>query len=288
MKDRFSLAKLMRLLPEPVAAKLAEDAVTGEVRRKGFARPIEEILPGERAVIRYVSTRDVDRDKEILLPEGAMLDDFLLAPQVLWGHDYSQPPIGSDEWVRADDYGIKVKTIFATTERAQEVWTLIQEGHLRTNSVGFLPVEYVENGEAGWGEVTTRLSKQWGVDAGHFEGVECIYTKWLLLEHSDVPVPSNIHALNLAIGKGLHVSLDLLKQLKSDREKCGACKCGKHCGMCEEDAHDLTVIVEPETPAPIVRQVHQIVRPIQIVREIPQVRIADILHEQIERAKGKP
>ena len=270
MQDRFPLAKLLPMLPEPVAAKVQEDHVEGELRRKGFARAAEEVLPGERAVIRYVSTRDIDRDKEILLPEGAILADFLLAPQVLWGHNYAEPPIGSDEWVRADDYGIKVKTIFATTDRAQEVWTLIQEGHLRTNSVGFIPIEFVENGEAGWGEVTQRLMKQWGVGGEHFADVECIYTKWLLLEHSDVPVPSNIHALNLAIGKGLKVSDELVKQLGV---------------KAEEDAPPS--LPEPK-PAPVVRRVHQIVRAIQIVREIPQVRISDIVQNEIMRAKGKP
>lgn len=214
-RDKLPLVKLLPNLPAEVQEKIAalglpEDA---PALRKQAASVPEEVAEGERAVIGYVSTRDIDRDHEILVPEGAILDEFLLAPQVLWGHNYAEPPIGSDEWIRSDGYGLKAKTRYATTERAEEIFTLKREGHLRTSSVGFVPIEFVDKDGAGWAEVVKRLGKKWGVGEEHFAEVKRIFTKWLLLEHSDVSVPANPHALTLAVAKGLGLGDGIIKEL---------------------------------------------------------------------------
>jgi len=213
-KDSYPLRKLLERCPTDLAARIREivpDADAASLIRKGIVRPVEELAPGERAAIRWVSTRDIDRDREILVPEGAILDEFRKAPQVLWGHNYAEPPIGSDEWITADDYGIKAKTRFAETARAEDIWSLVRDGHLKTSSVGFVPVESVEADGPGWSEVTKRLGKKWGID--DFSGVDRIFTKWLLLEHSDVSVPANINAVVTAVAKGLKVSEKTLSEL---------------------------------------------------------------------------
>ena len=216
MKTELLLSKLLPVLPEDVQQAISQELPdTSEVTvlRKAASADADELQEGERAAIRYVSTRDKDRDDEIMLPSGAMLEQFKLAPQVLWGHNYSEPPIGSDEWIRADDYGLKAKTIYASTTRAEEVWTLVKEGHLKTSSVGFIPLESVRAEDSKWKPLTTRLSQKWGVNDEYFSSVSKIHTKWLLLEHSDVSVPSNIHALTQAVAKGLKISAELCKDL---------------------------------------------------------------------------
>ncbi|MDO8794387.1 MAG: HK97 family phage prohead protease [Vicinamibacterales bacterium] len=221
MKDRFPLRKLLPILPQEMVQAIREavpDVNAAEFRRKAAVQPVEELADGERAAIRYVSTRDIDRDSEIMVPKGAELTQFRLAPQVLWGHDYSQPPIGSDEWIQVDDYGLKAKTLFATTPRADEIWTLVKEGHLRTSSIGFVPLESVQSGGPGWAAEVNKLSRQWEMESTEFESVKQIYTKWLLLEHSDVSVPANIHALTQAVAKGLTLSLMLRKDLGIEEE----------------------------------------------------------------------
>ena len=219
MRSELLLSKLMPVLPINVREAIASgESITSEaiVLRKAASVNAEELQEGERAAIRYVSTRDKDRDDEIMLPGGAVLDQFRLAPQVLWGHNYSEPPIGSDEWIKADDYGLKAKTVYATTPRAEEVWTLVKEGHLKTSSVGFVPLESVRTDDSGWKPLIGQLGEKWGVNARHFSGVKTIHTKWLLLEHSDVSVPSNIHALTQAVAKGLAISDELKHELGLD------------------------------------------------------------------------
>jgi len=244
MRSELKLTKLFPVLDDELIDGIRavvpepEDAL---VIRKRMVRDIEEVKPGERAVIQYVSTFHGDRDREVMVPKGAILDDFKKAPQVLWGHDYSQPPIGSDEWIKVDDKGILAKTIYATTPRAEEIFRLKQEKHLRTQSVGFVPIEYVERDGPGWAATTKALARKWDVDTDtHFKDVDRIHTKWLLLEHSDVSVPSNINALQLAVSKGLEVSPEMLRDLGVDTEtketyRCECIKCGakvtseKHC-----------------------------------------------------------
>ena len=288
------------VIPEP------EDAT---VIRKRVARDIEEVKPGERAVIQYVSTYHSDRDREVMVPRGAILDEFKKAPQVLWGHDYSQPPIGSDEWIRVDDNGILAKTIYATTDRAEEIFRLKQEGHLRTQSVGFVPIEYVERDGPGWAQTTKALARKWGVDSdAHFKGTDRIHTKWLLLEHSDVSVPSNINALQLAVSKGLDISPEMLRDLGVDEEtkdtyKCECIKCGakitteKHCAdlKCEKCGGQMRRADRPgpgqeapkqEEPKPTRRVVIPVRRTL-IVPEPKEKKILRIFKEVVAVKRGE-
>jgi len=177
---------------------------------------------GERAEITYVSTHDLDRDGEMLLPSGCDLKEFRKAPQVLWGHDYRLPPIGSDQWIKADDRGIIAKTIYAETDRAEEIWQLVKAGHLKTSSVGFIPLKWVNKNEEGWKALVSKLAKA-GIMVNE-EKTKRIYTKWKLLEHSKVSVPANINALTTSVAKGLlEISDETLKELgieKPENIKC--------------------------------------------------------------------
>jgi len=219
MKQKLKFDKLKGVLPtETIEALETEgffDASDAVVKRRSVAADISNLEEGERAAVMYISTRSVDRDKEVLDPRGAITDQFAKAPQVLWGHDYSLPPIGKAEWVEADAYGIKAKTTFATTDRAEEVWQLVKGGFLRTTSVGFIPVERVWKGQTGWSDAVRKYNARWKTDL-EADGVEIITSKWLLLEYSMVPVPANIDALVTAVAKGLDVSDQLLRELGVD------------------------------------------------------------------------
>lgn len=229
MKPIVKLAKLFPVLDEAlvtgVKALAAEshldiDALEvkriggDEVKRMPSANEIETLKDGEHAIIQYVSTRDMDRDDEVLDPAGCVMAEFLKAPHVLWGHDYSQPPVGKDEWIRSDEYGIMAKTVYAPTPRGEELFALRKGGFLNTSSVGFVPLESITPVDGStWNKAVTDRLKRWPEFQKMADKVRRITTKWLLLEHSDVSVPANINALTLAVAKGLKVSPELLKSL---------------------------------------------------------------------------
>jgi len=228
MDIRTDRLKLKDVFPEKAKAyakQLKTKAGEIEFVRKGI--PINpdniEIKEGERAAIRLITTPHLDRDEEILIPSGAVLDDFRQSPSVLFGHDYRSLPIGSDQWIKHVKEGILAKTIYAKHQFAEDVFQCVKDGHLNSNSVGFIPVEAVskDGGDAKkYDAALDMLEKEYGIKRKESEKARNIYTKWILLEHSDVPVPSNAQSLNLAVAKGELVihSEKLRKELEIDVE----------------------------------------------------------------------
>ena len=158
----------------------------------------------ERSSTELISTADVDRDNEILLPRGVDLTYYKQNPQVLWAHQYNVPPIGRAVWVKKKPEGLLAKTIYATTELATEIWELVKGGFLPARSVGFIPIESHEPDEKELRKYPDRT------------GARRVIDKWELLEYSVVPVPSNRQALQTAMAKGLTLSHDMLDSLGVD------------------------------------------------------------------------
>lgn len=217
MNTHVPLSSLLHVLPDAMVGQIKDHGVDVDdpetvVRRKSAVDVYCKAHDlKEKEVLQYVSTRDVDRDMEILNPAGCVLTEFKKAPQVLWGHDYSIPPIGSDRLIEKDSRGVRAITRYADTPLANDLWSLRRDGHLNTSSVGFIPLKYVRNGGDGWKTLTTKLAGDWGVDVSTFEKADAILDKWLLLEHSDVSVPANINARTIAVGKGMEAQeLELL------------------------------------------------------------------------------
>ncbi len=136
----------------------------------------------EKSVTAYITTKDIDRDGDVVLPQGMNNKSFRKNPVVLFGHnkigttmsDYF--PVAKSLWEQVDENGIRAKIKFDTRSDAQEVYRLMKEGFLNAFSVGFKPIEFVTN-------------KSGGND----------YTKWELLEFSIVPIPSNAGALAIEV-----------------------------------------------------------------------------------------
>jgi len=204
--DRYKLKSLFPDKAKKYAQKLHKKAGELEFVRKGI--PIDpeniEIKEGERAAIRLVTTPHLDRDGEILIPSGAILDDFRQSPSVLYAHDYKGLPVGSDQWVKHVKEGILAKTVYAKHQFAEDVFQCVKDKHLNSNSVGFIPIEAVskEEDKKLFAEQQDVLEKDYGIDKDESGKAKAIYTKWIMLEHSDVPVASNAQSLNLAVSKG--------------------------------------------------------------------------------------
>jgi hypothetical protein len=173
------------------------------------------IQEGERAAIRYITTPKLDRDSEILIPDGAVLDDFRASPSVLFAHKHDQLPVGKDVWIKPTKKGILAKTVYANHNFAEDVFQCVKGGFLNSNSVGFIPLEVVGPGNPlKFRQWQDTLEKEYGIPKDESSGARSIYTKWILIEHSDVPVASNVQSLNIAVAKGL---LSLTNgQLKKD------------------------------------------------------------------------
>ena len=203
--DRFKFKKLFPDKAKHFAQKLHIKADEIEFVRKGI--PIDpkdiEVKEGERAAIRLITTPHLDRDGEILIPHGAVLDDFRQSPSVLYAHDYKGLPIGHDQWIKVQKEGIIAKTSYAKHQFAEDVFQCVKHKDLNSNSVGFIPVEAVKpEDKKDFEALQDTLEKDYGIDKKESGKAKNIYTKWIMLEHSDVPVASNAQSLNLAVSKG--------------------------------------------------------------------------------------
>jgi len=172
--------------------------------RKGITPGDLQFEDGERAVISYINTGVKDRDNEIVEPAGAILEDYRKHPVVLFAHRYHELPIGKNEWIKSDEKGLVAKTIYAKHEEADKIYNYRKDGFPLAESIGFVPFEW-EDYEGKDGNPPK-------------DGVRRRYTKWLLLEYSDVPVPSNPEALQVAISKGL-IKEDEVKHFNLSFEK---------------------------------------------------------------------
>ena len=174
--------------------------------RKQFAADLT-IGDAEHTVLARISTGSVDRDGEVLVPQGCDATDFNKSPTVFYNHDYTLP-VGRCEGIRRYEDTIEAKTRFARRpENHQGPWlpdsvfALLQQGVINGFSVGFVPVE---------GRHPSKKDlQQFGPK------VRYVYSKWKLLEYSIAPLPANQDALVLAVSKGI-VSANAARQLFPD------------------------------------------------------------------------
>ena len=204
MKDLITQRlKLKDIFPQHVkriAGLMGEEKSEVPFIRKGIGSGETRVDPEERTITSYITTKAKDRDNEIVLPSGAILDDYRKHPVVLFGHNYEELPVGKNLWIKTDEKGLIAKTQYATHKKAEEIYEYRKGNYPLAESIGFVPISSIQSGKNGYNDA---VIKKLGLTREEVEGVRTIYDKWLMLEYSDVPVPSNPEALQIAINKGL-------------------------------------------------------------------------------------
>jgi HK97 family phage major capsid protein len=151
------------------------------IARQSEDNPLEFILSDETP----------DRYGDVIEAKGWQLSNFKKNPIALFGHDNGFP-IGTWDKVRVIGTELRallVPALKGTSERIDEIISLIEQRVLKAASVGFKPLasEPLDNGK----------------------GYK--YTRQELLETSIVSVPANPAAL--AVAKQLHISDDTMKEV---------------------------------------------------------------------------
>jgi len=184
MKSSVKLAEFLPHLPEPLQEGIAGALKTAECQPE-LHRHVEanSLTPkGPKTFVGYASTRTIDRDQEIVMPNGMDILQFQKAPVLLWGHRWSEPPIGKDEAIENDHFGLKTRSKISDTQLAGELWTLVKDDMLKTSSIGFIPLEFLRSGDKGWGGLMDEMAKwpEFDKDAE----LRAVITRSILLEHS--------------------------------------------------------------------------------------------------------
>ena len=161
-----------------------KDAKPGDGVYKYYMPEIKVGDGDSREVSFKISTKAVDRERDVIDPDGWDLKNFKKNPVVLFGHDSGSLPIAKAKRTAAKDGALVSVAEFATAEMnplAEQVFLMLKNKFLRAASVGFLPSE-------------------WNFDEKR-AGVN--FLKQELLEFSIVPIPANPDALAEAHAAGI-------------------------------------------------------------------------------------
>lgn len=191
-----------------------EGALPEEVMlHKSFNSEVRAIEAGagedsaDRILEFIISTDSVDRHGDTVSVKGWDLKQYKQNPVILFGHDYSQPPIGKSlktvvETISSKAGDAPTRALVARAQFmeadlnpfADMIFRMYKEGYMKATSVGFNPTKWkwVDTDEEGNAD-----RDPWGID----------FEKQELLEFSAVPVPANADALLRAKGAGINVAL---------------------------------------------------------------------------------
>jgi HK97 family phage prohead protease len=138
----------------------------------------------------YASTREIDFSGDLMVPEGISLEVFNKNPVIFYNHFTSNKPIGKALALYSDGYGLKCRIKYAVEEyeEAKTIYKLVKGGYINQHSIGFVPLQYVRRGDAGFDRVNAEMMEQYEEYQGN---AKRIVTKALLLEVSIVNIADN-------------------------------------------------------------------------------------------------
>lgn len=155
---------------------------------------------GRNIYTAIASTGALDRDKEVLVPKGVLIENFMKNPVMLFIHNSRALPVGRALAVDVTESAVKFDFEFYDDETGNNLEKMYRTGFMNAFSVGFRPKAYVPvwdmpkeitsiDVELPDGSKTTinfddYAERPWG-----------IIPQWELMEISPVPVPSNPEAL---------------------------------------------------------------------------------------------
>lgn len=164
------------------------------MNRKALAAEVSTTAKGFTAVI---TAETLDRDGEVLIPQGMNSREFDQNPVLFWNHDYAKP-VGKCVGLKRGDRSIVGEFTFAKKPEGyvgeffpEVAAALVGQGIVNAVSVGYVP----ESG--GIRRATDVDRKKYG------DEVQTVFSRWKLLEVSLAPLQANPEALITAVKKGL-------------------------------------------------------------------------------------
>lgn len=162
---------------------------------------VDDVNRERREVTAILGTPSVDRDNEVVLPEGLEKRNYAGITNLL-NHNPNLP-IGKTSWVKGDkDKIIGRYTVTGKTALGNDVFELLKEGILSGHSMGFIPSAASPPTQE---EIAANPS---------LAGVRRIHRRYELVEFGPVSTPANRDALTVSVRKSL--SPETLKLLDID------------------------------------------------------------------------
>lgn len=168
-----------------------------KTQHKAFSADVKISSEDERCVRAVISSSAVDREGDVLIPQGMNSKDFEANPVVMLMHSYYTLPIGKVTAIKRGEETVEAKIEFAARPddhpEGEEwvpatIFSLFKQGVLNAFSVGFIPTDARA--------ATSRDCTKYG------EECQQVINRWKLLELSVVGLPCNQEAVAMAVSKG--------------------------------------------------------------------------------------
>lgn len=159
---------------------------------------VEKTADGQKIYRAVASTDALDRDKEVLVPKGVQVENFMKNPVMLFIHQSKQLPVGKILSLSVDDAAVNMEFVFAPTDIGKELQDLYDAEFMSAFSVGFYPKNYlfIEENTPKNLDITLQNGTKYMLDLTKYKEMpRAVITDWELLEVSPVPIPSNPEAL---------------------------------------------------------------------------------------------
>jgi len=164
--------------------ELLDDDLVPSYARTICATTVKAVNKADREVAHVITTTRADRVGDVVEASGADLTNYLRHPVVMADHSYSiDRIIGRAVNLTVDEGGIFARTKYRDTPLGRDAFNLAAEG-LGAWSIGFRPITF------------KAMKDEKGITKGfHF-------TKWEMLEYSQVAIPMNADAVQNALTRG--------------------------------------------------------------------------------------
>ncbi|HSU68195.1 MAG TPA: hypothetical protein VLJ39_15055 [Tepidisphaeraceae bacterium] len=193
-------------IPEALARKIdsLRRDLPKEFNYRRLARKSDEFSldPGERTDVSLITTDALDRDGEVVLPQGGDWSTYNRV--VTFAHRYDQLPVGSNWWIRPKGNGLIAKTHYPQkpADWGEAPWLPSAVLHLMQQpvptctgkSIGFLPTN-------------VRPATRAEIDRRPEMRNVPVIDRWIGVEYAVVPVPCNPEAEMQAVAKGMELGL---------------------------------------------------------------------------------
>lgn len=173
----------------------------------------EKKTPDGRKVFKGVATSlALDRHREVVIPKGVNMEDFIENPVLMSQHEHRTDPIGTVLSLDPNDENIKFEFAFDESDPdAAKTMRKFENGTMRTFSIGFLPTKWVDQEELvdETGKMLDKVDIKVGgnpytLDLTRYKATpRRLYTDWELLEISTVSIPANPEAHITRMAEGL-------------------------------------------------------------------------------------
>lgn len=201
--------------------------------RRAFVPKDLEFHASENAIVGIINSITKDWYDEVVLPEGIVKDVY--SGIVLWNHDYFREaaPHARNQWVKPNSKDkpthllAKTEYLVELSQLAREIYPYREKNNPLGQSIGFIPLKWVMKDDEAWDDIYADWKERilaWkgeqGVPKGKIDTSPPykIYTKWALLEYSDVYLPANPDAVAVAVSRGWIKEIDADKYMIRDED----------------------------------------------------------------------